>query len=166
MSKDLNEISQRVMKGIRSGELKMRSRLYFVIGSILVFIGLVVTTITSVFLVGLIRFSWRSHGPMAEIRFNQLASSFPWWAVILALVGLFFGVWLLRRYDFSYKHSFKVIIIIFILGVFACGWLIDVWGVNEIFYQRRGWRRIYCQENCPDRPLINSGSGPGRHWRY
>lgn len=149
MPKEIKNIADSVMREIREGNLKMRPRLYFIAGSILIFIGLIFSVLSSVFLVGLIRFSLRTHGPMGEYRLAELIDSFPWWAAVLAVLGLIIGVWLIRQYDFSYKINFKIIIIGFIAAIIIAGWLVDASGLNDNF-SRRGcdMNRLYRQNSC------------------
>lgn len=138
------------MDQIHEEKIKMRPKAYFIFGSILTFVGLVSSVVVSVFLVGLIRFSLRTHGPMASYRLDQLLSSFPWWAPVLAIVGLVAGIWLLRKYDFSFKVNFKVVIIGFILAVIVGGWIIDSVGLNDVLIRRgpmQGMMRQYMQDN-------------------
>ena len=150
MSKELKNITGAVMDRIHQGKIKMRPRVYFVIGSLLTFIGLVASIITSIFLVGLIRFSLRTHGPMGEYRLDKMLSSFPWWLVLVGIVGFIIGILLLRKYDFSYKLNFKVIIIGFVLAIIVAGWVIDMAGLNDIIFrqkQKKGIMRTYFQIN-------------------
>ena len=150
MSKELKNITGAVMNKIHHGEIKMRPKLYFVVGSLLTFLGLVASMLISVFFVGLIRFSLRTHGPMGEYRLDQMLSSFPWWAVVVAILGLVIGIWLLRRYDFSYKINFKVIAISFVVAIIVAGWIIDMTGLNDTLFRqgpRQGIMRQYLQEN-------------------
>jgi len=138
------------MNQIHDGKMKMRPRAYFIAGSILTFVGLVSSVVISVFLIGLIRFSLRSHGPMANYRLNQILSSFPWWAPVLAIIGLIAGIWLLRKYDFSFKFNFKMVIMGFILAIIVGGWIIDSIGLNDILIRRgpmRGIMRQYIQND-------------------
>ncbi len=152
------------MGQIHDKKIKMRPRIYFIAGSIFTFVGLVSTIVASVFLVGLIRFSLRSHGPMASYRFDQILSSFPWWAPILAILGLVIGIWLLRKYDFSFRVNFKVIIVGFILAIIVGGWVIDSVGLNDILIRRgpmQGMMRQYMQDNN----IQDGGPGWGRNLR-
>jgi hypothetical protein len=159
MSKELKNITEAVMNKIHDGEIKMRPKVYFIIGSLLTFLGLVASMLISVFLVGLMRFSMRTHGPMGEYRLDQMLSSFPWWAVVVAILGLVTGIWLLRRYNFSYKINFKVIVISFVVAIIVAGWVIDMTGLNDILFRqgsKRGIMRQYFQENN-----IQPGQGRG-----
>jgi uncharacterized BrkB/YihY/UPF0761 family membrane protein len=150
MPKELKNITQNIMNKIHHDKIKMRPKAYFVIGSLFSFIGLVASMLTSIFLISLIRFFLRTHGPMAEYRLEQIISSFPWWTIIIAILGLVIGIWILRRYDFSYKINFKIIIIGFILAIIITGWIIDMTGLNNTLFRRgpmRGIMRQYFQEN-------------------
>lgn len=137
MSKELNKTTEEVMNKINNGNIKMRPRLYFIFGYILTIIGLVFSFTTSIFFVGLCRFAFRSHGKMAEYRLDQLISTFSWWILVLAILGLVFGIYLLRRYDFSYKINFKLVILGLMVSVLIAGFVIDMTGIND-FLVRRG----------------------------
>ena len=149
MPKDLNNITESVMDQIRSEKIKMHSRVYFILGSILTFVGLVSAIVMSVFFIGLMRFSFRSHGPMGSFRLDQILASFPWWAPVLAIVGLIAGIWLLRKYDFSFKVNFKTLIIGLVLAVIVGGIIVDLSGLNDLLVRRgpmRGMMRQYLQD--------------------
>ena len=131
------------MSQVKSGQITMKPRWYFVIGSLLLFGGVVALSVGAVFLVNLTVFSLRSHGPMASWRLQLMLESFPWWAPALAATGVILGVNLLKKYDFSYKKNFKLIIISFVLAVLATGFMLDKLGLND-YWQRRGrMRQIY-----------------------
>jgi uncharacterized membrane protein len=147
------------MEQIHLGKAKMKPKIYFIIGSILTFVGLVSSVIVSTFLFGLTKFSLRTHGPMGQYRFDQIISSFPWWTFIFAVVGLVIGIWLIRQYDFSYKKEPWVIILGFILIVLFAGWTIDVMGLNDNLLQR-GPMKGMMQNYFLDKNIQN---GPG--WR-
>jgi hypothetical protein len=160
MSKELKNITDNIMDQIHEEKIKMRPKAYFILGSVLTFVGLVSSVVVSVFLVGLIRFSLRAHGPMASYRLDQILSSFPWWAPVFAIAGLVMGIWLLRRYDFSFKVNFKVVIIGFILAVIVGGWIIDSVGLSDALIRRgpmQGVMRQYMQDNN-----IQGGLGGGQ----
>ena len=150
MSKELKNITDNIMEQIHAEKIKMKPRLYFIAGSIFTFIGLVSSVVFSVFLIGLIRFSLRSHGPMANYKLDQILNNFPWWAVILTFIGLIVGLYLLRKYDFSFKINFKLVIIVFIIAIVIGGWIIDSIGLNDILIRRgpmQGMMRQYMRGN-------------------
>jgi hypothetical protein len=150
MSKELKNISDDVMSKIRQGKITMRPKVYFVIGSVFTFAGLVLSILTSVFLIGLLRFSIRAHGPMGEYRLEELLSHFSWWGPISALFGLVLGIWLLRRYDFSYKINYKILVVGFVSAIIVAGIVLDLTGLNDILFKKgptQGIMGLYLEEN-------------------
>lgn len=149
------------MGQIRQGKLKMRPKLYFIFGSIFTMVGLAASVVVSVFLISLTRFAFRSHGPMGQYRLEQLLSSFPWWAPILAIVALAAGIWLIRQYEFSYKTNFWAIIVGFVAVIVIAGWMIDLAGWDELLFRHgpmRGMMRHYFLEE-------GGRFQPGPGWR-
>jgi len=160
MSEEISEITKRVIGRIHEKDIRMRSRTYFIIGSILTMCGIIASIVISTFFIGLIRFAFRSHGPVGGYRLNQLLSTFPWWMVFVAVLGLVIGAWLLRRYDFSYKIDFRVLIVGVILAVFVTGWFIDFVGINDTLSRRGFMRGLYQHsnaDNMSDIPLHRGG---------
>jgi hypothetical protein len=150
MPKELKNITENIMAQINQGKLKMKPKGYFILGSILTFIGLVSAVIVSTFSVGLISFSLRSHGPMGQYKFDQMLSNFPWWTLILAVFGLILGIWFIRKYNFSYKIKPWLVIVGFILAIIIGGYIIDITGVNDVMSRRgpmKGMMRNYIQDN-------------------
>ncbi len=163
MSKELKNITESVMDEIHVNKIKMRPKIYFIMGSILTFIGLIFSTVVSIFLFGLISFVLRSHGGMASYKLDKMISNFPWWAIVLAIISLTLGIWLLHKYDFSFKVNFKLIIVGFILAVIAGGFIIDMLGLNNVLTRRgpmQGMMRRYI-ENSDTRDTFDSYDGWG-----
>lgn len=136
-------IVENVMSAIVKGKAKMKPRWYFVAGLFAIVSGLVGIAILSIFLVSVVSFSLRTHGPMGAIRYEQLLASFPWWAVIVAAIGIGFGIKLLKQYDFSYKKNFPILIGSIILAILVAGWLVDVTGLDSIWMKRGPMKEFY-----------------------
>lgn len=150
MPKELKNMTDDVMNQIRRGKLKMRPKIYFIIGSILTFAGLAASIATSVFAVGLIRFLVRSNGIWSH-KLDRIVSIFPWWVPTLAVVGLALGIILMRKYDFSYKIDLKRAIVLIILVVIISGWLVDALGFNDLLVRKGLIRGI--MRNPPQKQL-------------
>lgn len=161
MSKELKNITENVMVQIHDKNIKMKPRIYFIIGSLLTFAGLISSVVVSVFLFGLIRFSLRSHGPMSNYRLDQMLSSLPWWTPVFAVSSLILGILLIRRYDLFFKINSKIFITVFILSIIVGGWIIDIVGLNDVFLRHgpmQGVMRQHIQD--ADFPLGNrNGQG-------
>lgn len=125
------------MKIIKLEGVQMRPKWYFVAGSGLLFVSLVVLSVGVMFLLNLLFFALRAQGPMAGWRFSMMLSQFPWWSLGLSLLGMIVGIGLLKRYDFSYKKNFNLLVVIFILTLLVAGLLFDRMGLNEGLMKRR-----------------------------
>lgn len=139
------KIKDKIMEKIRHDEIKMHSKLYFVFGSILMFVGLIASIVVSILLVSLIQFSLRTHGPMGQYRFEQMLASFPWWAPAIAIIGIVAGIFILRRYDFSYKHNIWLVTLVFIVSVIMAGMIINLTGLDDIWLKRGPMRGMMRQ---------------------
>ncbi len=149
MSKELEKIKDSVMDKIHNNEIKMKPKAYFIVGSVFAFAGLIASIVTSVFLIGLIRFSLRTHGPMGQYRLDNMLSNFPWWTTLFAILFLLAGILIMRKYDFSYKVKPLHLIIGLIFAVIVAGWMIDLTGINDSLSRgpmqgmMRGYQRNY-----------------------
>jgi ABC-type sugar transport system permease subunit len=135
------------MSQIKNGHTKMKPRWYFILGSLTALSGFIGLTIVLIFLVSLTTFSLRTHGPMGAVRYEQLLSSFPWWAPLVAIIGLGFGIWLLKKYDFSYRKDFFLIILGVVATILITGWLMDYLGLDNIWIKKGPMRGLYHQYN-------------------
>ena len=164
MSKHKIDITKNVMSKIKTEQIKMKPKWYFLFGSLFIFLALISLIIVSIFLISLITFSLKSHGPMGAIRYQQIISNFPWWAPIIVIIGLVTGIFLLKKYDFSYKKNFLFIIVIFISAVLFSGVLIDILGFDSLWIKRGPMRKFYQQYNGDykqewNNNIINNGRG-------
>jgi hypothetical protein len=143
MSKELKNITENVMNQIHKGKIKMKPKLYFIIGSILTFLGSISAFVISIFLVSLVRFSLRTNwGRGAQYKLEKILSDFPWWLIIFTIISLIIGIWLIRKYDFSYKIKPWIIVLGFILFVFTAGWTIDLIGFNDTLSHRGPMKKM------------------------
>jgi hypothetical protein len=137
------DISEKVISLIKNGQVKMKPKWYFVLGSFAMIVGITGLTVLSLFFVSLISFSIRTHGPMGAIRYNQLLATFPWSAVIFTIIGIGLGIWLLKKYEFSYKKNFFLIAVGIILAIFFAGWLIDYTGLDTMWIHKGPMKEFY-----------------------
>lgn len=159
MSKTHIDLTDTVMQQIREKRVVMKPKIYFVGGSLLAIIGLISSGVVSLFLISLTRFALKSHGPMGQVRLDLLLSSFPWWAPSIAVFSMALGVIFLRKYDFSYKRNFGLVVIVFITAIIIAAFAIDVLGLDAVWFRQgpmRGIMRQYIQ-NTEDSSMPSSG---------
>ena len=146
MEKQKSNIENKIMDKVLSGEVKMKPKWYFVLGSITSFIGLVGLIIGAIFLTNLTFFFIRKQGPGTG-RINMMLESFPLWVPILAIALVILGIWMLKKYDFSYKKNFIVVIVTMVTAVILSALIIDLLGLNEIWAKRGPMRRFYMEDS-------------------
>lgn len=129
-------LTDEVMNTIEEKDIKIKPRVYFVIGTILLIAG-----VFSLFLISILfaNFCWQHmrvvdpfgylvFGPPGILPFFQ---TFPWLPLITAATASAVGLTLLKKYDFAYKYNFVLISLSIIVAVFVAGIVIDETGINE-----------------------------------
>jgi len=137
-------LEKKIISQIKSGDIEIKPKWHFMVGSLLLFSSLIGLSMGIVFLTNLCVFLIRRNGRFMPFKLHLIISSFPWWIPALALIGFILGIRLLKKYDFSYKKNFILIIIIFVISILLSGVLVDKFGLNEHlsrgrmkkFYQR------------------------------
>jgi hypothetical protein len=158
MSNKQVNIKENVMMKIHENKITMKPRSFFVLGSILTIVGLIASVVSSVFLISLISFLLKEHGPMGDYRLSLMLNSFPWWIPILAVAGLVLGIWFLFKYDFLYKINYLFVIFTFIAVVIIAGIIIDRTGVDNLLLNQGPMRGIMRQYIQNENPQINPGN--------
>lgn len=137
------DFEETIMAKVTSKEISMKPRWYFVAGSFLVMVGLVSASIAAAFFFNLTLFLARSHGPMADVRLQQIVAQFPWWVPFMAVASIVAGVVFLRRYDFSYKNNFWLILAGFVTAILIAAFIVDSSGLNDTWSRRGPMRGLY-----------------------
>lgn len=136
-------LEKTVMTQIATGNIQMKPRWFFVLGSISMMLGLIAASISTIFLMNLIFFLLRQHGPMGEWRLQLMLESFPWWILPLAVGGILSGIFLLKKYDFSYKKNFSLIAGVFVIAIIFAAFLINLTGINDLWSKQEPMRKFY-----------------------
>ena len=155
-------LEKTVMSKIIQGDINMKPRWYFIFGSILTLLGLLAAGISTIFLINLIFFSLRQHGPMGDWRLQLMIESFPWWILLLAIGGIISGIYLLKQYDFAYKKNFYLIAGAFIVAIILAAFLIDLTGINNLWFRKGPLRRFYHKYQPVDSQALPPPTHKGR----
>jgi len=158
-----SKINKNIMSQIKSGQLKMKPRWYFVLGSILTLLGLLGITFAVIFLTNLTIFLLNRPGFVNSFRFDYLLNSFPLWVPTGAIIGMIIGLILLKRYDFSYRHNFRIILIFIIAAIISSSYLLNSLGLNQNLSTHTPLRELYKQldpKSSSQQPT-NPGRGSG-----
>jgi len=128
MEYNTHDVGEAVMHRIRKHDIRMRPRLFFLVGSALSFVGIVLSLLVAIFSVSLLSFAVQSDSKSM----NALLSHFSWWGPLMALVSTFAGLYLVRRYDFSYRVPFKVLVGVVCVAILTAGIVLEKTGLLEI----------------------------------
>lgn len=124
----------------------MKPKIYFILGSFLSLLALTGLSISALYLSNLSFFILRRQGHMiGPGRWNNIISAFPLWIPVVAAVSAVLAIIVLKKYDFSYKKNFYLIIIAFLSAIILGGIAFDLLGLNDIFLRRGPMRRFYRQ---------------------
>lgn len=137
-----SQIERRVMAQIKSGRVKMHSRLYYILVALQ---SLVIITILAVAVSYFISLSslWlriqtatgRAYG--ARQNLTELVNNFPWWAVVLAVLGLLALVFMVKRLGVLYKIRLVYIIPLIIIAALIIGFGLSYTQLPNTFKKHR-----------------------------
>lgn len=136
------DLENEVMTKIVSGEIAMKPRWYFVVGSVSMLLGMVAMTVVTTFLVNLTIFFFKRQG-LGYGKITIMFNNFPFWIPALAVMGIGIGILLLRKYDFSYKKNFFLIVFGFVASIIIAGFVIDALDLNDVWSKRGPMRNFY-----------------------
>ena len=168
MSKKKTNTKKLVMEKIIKEQVKMKPKLYFVGGSLMLGMGLIILVLTSSLVIDVISFKLSAMNARGMVNlgwwgWKMMARTIPWNLVFLAslLVGL--GVNLMKRYEFSYKKGLVWIAVGMVLGVIGLSFLI-----GKLDVRRRlpvpSVERLYQTKELPPKmreEMIEKGWRPG-----
>ncbi|KND49270.1 MAG: hypothetical protein AB203_02645 [Parcubacteria bacterium C7867-008] len=125
-----DQFQNEVLERIRSGQLQMKPRLFFVLKSVCIILITVFILLISVWLVSFISFGLRLTGNESLLGFGAKGSLiflvlFPWWLALLDLGLVALLAWLVRRFSFGYRRPLLYLLIALTVCGAASGLLFD-----------------------------------------
>jgi len=135
------EISNKVIKKIKEKRIKMRSRFSIVAEKLGLESAAIFLLLLGVFLFGLIGYLLVQSGATEFLGFGPpgfliLIHNFPYDLLIITIIIIFLAALILKRFDFSYKKNFKLIITLIITGVIIFGIALSAFNIHEKIHQR------------------------------
>jgi hypothetical protein len=140
------QIKSKVIQTIHKKGLTIRPRSIFVIGSLISAIGVFFSTALAILAIHLLRFRLTHPGLGAARKIDFILNTLPWYIPVIAIAGLLGGYLLLRRYDFSYRKNFSLILAIILVGLIISSFVLDRLGLDNFLTKRGYFREIYGQE--------------------
>lgn len=162
------DLAKKIMKQVHEGRVKMRPRVYFVVGSALLGIGLAGAVVLTILFISLAFFRLRTHAPFGFLWFGQFGlrpffATFPWLPLLVAVVGFIGAIVLLQRYDISYKWGLAGLAVGLLALVLTVGLLLSPLGFNKRARQLPPLRPFY-QDRFADRDWVAGEILEVRDW--
>ena len=139
-----------IIQRIRREHLSIRPRWVFTAGAILAGVGIIGSLIATTFALYILQFSLFHPGYGASRKVAYVLGLAPWQYGILALISLWAGLALLRRFDVSYKKNYGLWVGLILLGLSLGVYLIGRTGLDDMLYQR-GFLRLMQSESVTPR---------------
>ena len=163
------KIVEKIKEKIKKDEIKMKPKYYFLLGSLSITLGVILSFLFSAFFINLISHRIRiqkltQYLPMGGQGRMMFLRHFPWHFMIVSLALLALGAWLLKKYDISYKKSFLIILVGIIVATICSGLVVDKIGINKHFEKRPGFKRLYRlpSDSLPGMPAVRGRMSPER----
>lgn len=142
---DPTNLKDKILQEIRSGQLSMRPRIFFVLQVAALIAVALATLVVSVFILNFILFSIRlnradmllSFGPGGWLAFLQF---FPWTLLVLDMLLVAVLQWLVRKFKFGYRMPALYMLAALLMLTVIAGALVDrATPFNDrLFEMRRG----------------------------
>jgi hypothetical protein len=150
-SKLPTDIAKEVMSKIKKDHVTMKPKGYFLLGSILLGIGLASAFLIALTFLTVSSFHLRTSNPVGFLRYGAIGAPaffrlFPFIPLVIAATGIFGGLALLKKYDISYKKNFLSISLSLIAGLITIALIADKVGINERLEKSPPLKAIYRQE--------------------
>jgi hypothetical protein len=130
------KVKEKITSKIKSGELTMKPKWYFVVGTALLLQGTLGAILIGTFTSNLCFYHLRNYGPFGYLvlgrdGINPFMATFPWKLLFLAILSLIVGFKLLKKYEFSYTKNSTYLFFLLMAAIVISGLLTDLAGFNE-----------------------------------
>lgn len=136
-------IKDRVLQDIRSGDVKMTPRSYFIIEVMTLVAIAVAALLITVFLFNFISFIVRINDQGILLRFGPrgiaaFAHFFPWYLLILDMGLVILLQWLLRQFRSGYRIPVLYVLAGLLVAAACMGFALDQTSINDRLMERSG----------------------------
>ncbi len=141
------------MSKIISEKIKIKPKIYFIFGSVITIISFIFLFSISVFSTNILFFILKRRCGIYQWQIQNLLINFPWWTLIISILGIVLGILIIKKNNFSYKKNFIFIISIFIISIIISAFIINYLNLNHFFARQRPMKRFYQQLELRDKKI-------------
>ena len=124
----MGDIKDQILSEIKKEKIKMHSKNYFLIASLLVLLTIIVSLSLVIFMARVVFYSIRVNAPHQFLRNNDIShffGAFPILPVLIFILGLILLWFMFRRYEFSYKVHYLIFFLIVVISLGLLGFVFD-----------------------------------------
>jgi cytochrome b subunit of formate dehydrogenase len=158
----INGFAKELTEKIKSGEIKMRPKAYFVIGNVLAIGGIVISASLGTLLTSFLIHRYKMYKLMETTMFGGIKNpgflmrgrmflyNFPWWALLIALASVVGGIYLMRKFESGYKTDFTFLIVLTLFIVVITGIVLDRSGIHDVAMHHKPFDKFYPMQHRED----------------
>jgi hypothetical protein len=141
------DLKKKIVDKIKSGEVTMRPKAYFVLKIFGLLALSILILITSALLFSFVLFTLRVSGRLFLLGLGWKGLSvffglFPWKTLIIEFGLLFILERLLRKFTFGYRHTTVYLVSVTMLLIIAAGFLLDATPIHPILFKAAREHRL------------------------
>lgn len=127
---DNQSIKNKIIDKIKTGEVKIKPKIYFALNTALIILGIIITGIFTLFLISFISFALKASGlwfmpNLGFYGFGMFFKSLPWILIIAVLLLIVLLEIAAKHFSFVYRKPILYSLLFIVLIVFLAGFMID-----------------------------------------
>lgn len=131
-----SRIKEKILEKIKSGQITMRSRTYFLLHAALMIFSLAITFFVGWFLIGVLFFLFNQAGVwhlsiFGISGFLAFLSSFSWIVLLIGLASLVVFEIVLKKFPFGYKNTLLYSVLVFAAIILIGNMAVNAAGLNN-----------------------------------
>ncbi len=136
-----NNLKDQILQKIKSGEVHMKPKYYFVLRVVALAVTIFLTVILSIILVSYVLFSINVSGQFFLLGFGargfyQFLMALPWFILVLDILLVVFLDWLLKSFRFGYNSPILILFVITLVSITALATLLNFTSFHRALMQR------------------------------
>lgn len=144
---NINNTEKTIFDRIKSMNIKMKPRAYFIARTLLLVLGVIVLLLFIIYLVSFIIFSLRASGLLFLPRFGilgfkMLIGPLPWFLIFLSIGLVFLLEVLAKRFSFVYRRSILYSLFAIIIIVVFAGLIVGNTSFHPVLFRNAQERRL------------------------
>lgn len=142
-----NSIKDEILQKIKSGQVSMRPKYYFVIKLVALAITIFITFLLSSFIVSYVIFSIKTSGQTSLLDFGprglyHFILALPWFVLVADILLITFIDWLLKSFRFGYNSSALFLLVVTMVSITVLATIINYTSFHKILLNKAENRHL------------------------